>query len=88
MKETWYEEMTGRELSSKLLYTGMEVGIRKLALKEKLATPAELAVMNEEGVCDLVLTQYEVAFVGDEKILLVKRDDISEFEKLVAIIER
>ena len=56
MKETWYEEMTGRELSSKLLYTGMEVGIRKLALKEKLATPAELAVMNEEGVCDLVLT--------------------------------
>lgn len=88
MKETWYEEMTGRELSSKLLYTGMEEGIRKLALKEKLATPMELAVMNEIAVCDLVLTQYEVVFMEDEKILLVKKDDISEFEKLAAIIER
>lgn len=88
MKETWYEEMTGRELSSKLLYTDMEEGIRKLALKEKLATPIELAVMNEIAVCDLVLTQYEVVFVEDEKILLVKKDDISEFEKLAAIIER
>ena len=80
--------MTGRELSLKLLYTGMEEGIRKLALKEKFATPEELAVMNEIAVCDLALTQYEVVFAGDEKILLVKRDDINEFEKLVTIIER
>lgn len=80
--------MTGRDLSSKLLYTGMEVGIRKLVLKEKLATPEELAVMNEIAVCDLVLTQYMVAFVEDERILLIKRDKISEFEKLVKIIER
>ena len=80
--------MTGRELSSKLLYTGMEEGIRKLALKEKLATLEELAIMNEIAVCDLVLTQYEVVFTGDEKILLVKQDDIDEFNKLVTIIER
>lgn len=80
--------MTGRELSSKLLYTGMEESIRKLALKEKLATPEKLAIMNEISVCDLVLTQYEVVFVKDEKIFLIKQDDIDEFNKLVTIIER
>ena len=80
--------MTERELSSKLLYTGMEVGIRKLALKEKLATPEELAIMNEIAVCDLVTTKYEVVFAGDEKIFLVKHDDVDEFNKLVTIIER
>lgn len=80
--------MTGRELSSKPLYTGMEKGIRKLALKEKLATLTELAVMSESAVRDLVLTQYEVVFAGDEKIFLVKQDDIDEFNKLVTIIER
>lgn len=80
--------MTGKELSSKLLYTGMEEGIRNLALKEKLATLTELAVMSESAVRDLVLTQYKVVFAEDEKILLVKKDDIDEFNKLVTIIER
>lgn len=80
--------MTGRELSSKLLYTGIEEGIRKIALKEKLATLTELAVMSEAAVCDLVMTKYEVVFAGDEKIFLVKQDDIDEFNKLVTIIER
>ena len=82
------EKMTGRELSSKLIYTGMEEGVRKLALKEKLATPTELAVMNEIAVCNLIVAKYEVIFTGNEKILLVKKDDINEFEKLVSIIER
>lgn len=80
--------MTERELSSKPLYTGMEKSIRKLALKEKLATLMELAVMSEAAVCDLVMTKYKVVFAGDEKIFLVKQDDIDEFNKLVTIIER
>lgn len=34
--------MTGRELSDKLNYTGMEIAVRKLALKEKLASAEKL----------------------------------------------
>ena len=52
--------MTGRELSGNLNYLGMSSGIRKLALKEKLATAEELAVMNEVEVCDLVANEYEL----------------------------
>ena len=49
--------MTGRELSENLNYLGMSSGIRKLALKEKLATAEKLAVMNEVEVCDLVANE-------------------------------
>ena len=48
--------MTGRELSDKLNYTGMEIAVRKLALKEKLASSGiggvylVCSAKNEKGV--------------------------------------
>lgn len=38
--------MTGRELSEKLNYLGMERKIRKLALEEKMETAEKIAVMS------------------------------------------
>ena len=52
--------MTGRELSDKLNYLGMERRIRKLALEEKLETAEKIAVMTEIEVCELISKKYEV----------------------------
>lgn len=80
--------MTGRELSENLNYSGMSSGIRKLALKEKLATAEDLAVMNEVEVCDLVANEYELVYAENEEIGLVRKDKMGEYNKLVTVISR
>ena len=65
--------MTGRELSDKLNYTGMERAVRELALKEKLASAEEIAVMSELDVCDLIAEHYKMVFAESEDIGLVKK---------------
>lgn len=80
--------MTGRELSDKLNYLGMERGIRKLALEEKMETAEKIAVMSEVEVCDLVSNEYEVVYSENEEIGLVRKDKLKEYESLVKIICR
>lgn len=80
--------MTGRELSEKLNYLGMVRGIRKLALEEKMETAEKIAVMSEEEVCDLVSEEYEIIYSENEKIGLVRKDKLEEYESLVKIICR
>lgn len=80
--------MTGRELSENLNYLGMRSGIRKLALKEKLAAAEKLAVMNEVEVCDLVANEYELVYAENEEIGLVRKDKMGEYNKLVTVISR
>lgn len=80
--------MTGRELSDKLNYLGMERGIRKLALEEKMETAEKIAVMSEVEVCDLVSNEYEIVYSENEEIGLVRKDKLKEYESLVKIICR
>lgn len=80
--------MTGRELSDKLNYLGMERGIRKLALEEKMETAEKIAVMSEVEVCDLVSNEYEIVYSENEEIGLVQKDKLKEYESLVKIISR
>lgn len=80
--------MTGRELSEKLNYLGMERGIRKLALEEKMETAEKIAVMSEVEVCDLVSKEYEIVYSKNEEIGLVRKDKLKEYESLVKIICR
>lgn len=80
--------MTGRELSDKLNYLGMERGIRKLALEEKMETAEKIAVMSEVEVCDLVSNEYEIVYSENEEIGLVRKDKLKEYESLVKIISR
>lgn len=80
--------MTGRELSDKLNYLGMERGIRKLALEEKMETAEKIAVMSEVEVCDLVSNEYEVVYSENEEIGLVQKDKLKEYESLVKVISR
>lgn len=80
--------MTGRELSDKLNYLGMERGIRKLALEEKMETAEKIAVMSEVEVCDLVSNEYEIVYSENEEIGLVRKDKLKEYGSLVKIICR
>lgn len=80
--------MTGRELSEKLNYLGMERGIRKLALEEKMETAEKIAVMSEVEVCDLVSNEYEIVYSENEEIGLVRKDKLKEYGALVKIICR
>lgn len=49
--------MVARDLQDKLTYLGMERGIRKLALKEKMATAEEIAIMSELDVVQFSLPE-------------------------------
>ncbi len=80
--------MTGRELSDKLNYLGMERRIRKLALEEKLETAEKIAVMTEVEVCELISKKYEVVYSEAEEIGLVRKDKMKEYNSLVKVISR
>lgn len=80
--------MTGRELSEKLIYIGMERNIRRLALEKKLATAEEIAVMSENEVCALILEEYTVVYAESEEIGLVANSEIDEYNKLLNRISR
>lgn len=80
--------MTGRELSDKLNYLGMERGVRKLALKEKLESAEKIAVMSTLEVCELISKVYELVYSESEEIGLVRTDRINEYTALVKTISR
>lgn len=80
--------MTGRELSEKLNYTGMEKAVRVLALKEKLASAEEIAVMSELDVCNLISEHYEMVFSESENVGLVKKENATKLFMMLEIISR
>lgn len=80
--------MDGRELSEMLLYTGMEKDARKLALRDKMASPEDIAVMSEIEVCDLIVKKYEVVMNEKERVLLISKDKIPEFNKMAIYLNR
>lgn len=80
--------MGGREIVSKLNYLGMERGIRKLAIRDKLAKPEELALMSVEEVCDMIAKEYVVFSSEQEKLILVRKENVEKVEKLIERICR
>lgn len=80
--------MTGRELSEKLNYLGMERKIRKLALEEKMETAEKIAVMSTMEVCNLVSNEYEIVYSENDEVGLVHKDKMGEYSALVKIISR
>lgn len=80
--------MTGRELSNKLSYLGMERDVRKLALDDKLESAENIAIMSTEEVCELIAQEYELVFSENEKIGLVRSEDLEKYNNLVKVISR
>lgn len=80
--------MNGRDLSDRLLYTGMIRDERKLAFKDKMATAEELALMSELEICDLIEQDYNIIMSEDEKVLLIPKDKMDEFEQMAVYLCR
>lgn len=80
--------MDGRELENKLNYLGMSRGIRKLALRDNLATADELAVMSEVEVCELIAQNYQLVYAESEEIGLVHNDNSKKFFDMIEVIGR
>lgn len=80
--------MVARALQEKLNYLGMERGIRKLALKDKMATAEEIATMSELDVCNLICQNYQLVYAENEKIGLVKNEDAEKLSELIEVISR
>ena len=81
-------KMNGRDLSDRLLYTGMIKDARKLALKDKMATVEELALMSELEICDLIVKNYEVVMEQDERVLLIPKNKMDEFKQIAVYLCR
>lgn len=69
-------------------YTGQERDARKLLIDEKIAPIEDVAVMSSEDVEEKIRERYEVVAKADEEILLVKKEDMEQFEKLVEVLSR
>ena len=80
--------MTGRELTDKLFYIGMEKDARRLVLRDKMAHAEEIAVMSEIEVCDMIVEKYEVVMCESEDILLIHKDKMKEFNKMSVYLSR
>lgn len=80
--------MNGRELENKLNYIGMDRGIRKIALDDKLASAEELAVMSEVEVCNLVAQNYQLVYAENEEIGLIHNDKAKELFDMIKVVSR
>lgn len=80
--------MVGKDLLEKLNYLEMEHDIRELALKDKMATAEEIAIMSELDVCNLICQNYQLVYAEPEKIGLVKKEDAEKLSSLIEVISR
>ena len=69
-------------------YYGQERNARKLLINEKLASVDEVAVMSSNEVESLIKKYYEVISNYGEEVILVKKDDMDKFKKIVKYLYR
>ena len=80
--------MDARELNSYVRYTGMERDARAILLKDNLATAEDVAMMTSLDVFDRLLEKYEVVMCENERILLIDKKKIKEFNKMAVYLTR
>lgn len=80
--------MTGKDLKNKLIYTGMEKEIRKLAVKDHPEMIEEIAIMNIEEICDIVAQDYEMLFAESDYIGLVKKENWEKCLRMIHFVKR
>ena len=80
--------MDARELYNRINYTGMERDARKIVLKNNLAKAEDVAIMTDIEVYEILLQKYEVAMSEREKILLIEKEKIEEFNKMAIYLSR
>lgn len=80
--------MDARELNSHAMYTNMEVDARAILLKDNLATAEDVALMTSLDVFERLLEKYEVIMCESEKILLIDKKKMKEFNNMAVYLTR
>lgn len=80
--------MIARELANSINYTGMERCARRIVLKDNLAKAEDVALMTDFEVYEILLEKYEVVVCADEKILLVDKEKMEEFNSMAVYLNR
>ena len=69
-------------------YAGQEKGARHLLVCQKLEKVENVAVMTADEVSEKIQKHFEVISVQDEKILLIKKEDMSTFRSIAKFLMR
>ena len=80
--------MDARTLDNAMNFNGMERDARKILIDEKLAKVEEVAVMTSVEVCEKILETYEIVSCEDEKITIVKKEDMKTYSNIVKFLIR
>lgn len=81
--------MDARELYNKHInYTNMERDARKIVLKDNLAKAEDVAIMTDIEVYEMLLQKYEVVMCATEKILLIDKENMEEFNSVAVYLSR
>lgn len=81
--------MDARELYNKHInYTNMERDARKIVLKDNLAKAEDVAIMTDIEVYEMLLQKYEVVMCDTEKILLIDKENMEEFNSVAVYLSR
>ena len=80
--------MTARELDDNIGYAGMERCARRITLTDNLATAEDIALMTIYEVCEILLEKYEVVMCANEKILLIDKEKMEEFNSMAVYLSR
>ena len=80
--------MNARELNNHVMYAGMERDARAILLKDSLATAEDVAMMTSLDVFERLLEKYEVVMCESERILLIDKKKMKEFNKMAVYLGR
>lgn len=81
-------KMDARTLEKQMNYLGMERRARQILIDEKLAKAEEVAVMTCVEVCGKLLETYDVVSCEDEKITIVKKENLKTYKDIVKFLSR
>lgn len=80
--------MFARELANNITYTRMERCARRIVLKDNLAKAEDVAIMTDFEVYEILLEKYEVIMCEREKILLIDKKKMEEFNSMAVYLSR
>lgn len=77
-----------RDLADKFNYKGQEKAARKLLIKMNTVPLEQVATMTDIEVCAAILEKYEFIISTSENIILVEKDKLQDFNKIVVWLNR
>lgn len=77
-----------RDLADKINYTGQARAARNLLVKMNTVPVEQIATMTELDVYEAILEKYKFIISDSENILLIEKDKLQDFNKIVVWLRR